>query len=77
MSIAIGERRRPDPHGRPRFLRVDTVHQGDWDGSKGVYHINAVDTVTQWQVVGCASKISEAYLIPCWRRSWRSFRSGS
>ena len=63
-AIAIGERRRPDPHGRPGFLRVDTVHQGDWDGAKGVYHINAVDTVTQWQVVGCASKISEAYLLP-------------
>ena len=63
-SIAIGERRRPDPHGRPGFLRVDTVHQGDWDGAKGVYHINAVDAVTQWQVVGCTSKISEAYLLP-------------
>jgi len=63
-AIAIGERRRPEPHGRPGFLRVDTVHQGDWDGAKGVYHINAVDAVTQWQVVGCTSKISEAYLLP-------------
>jgi hypothetical protein len=63
-AIAIGARRRPDPRGRPGFLRVDTVHQGDWDGAKGVYHINAVDTVTQWQVVGCASKISETYLLP-------------
>lgn len=63
-AIAIGERRRPEPQGRPGFLRVDTVHQGDWDGAKGVYHINAVDAVTQWQVVGCASKISEAFLLP-------------
>jgi hypothetical protein len=63
-GTAIGERRRPDPCGRPGFVRVDTVHQGDWDGAKGVYHINAVDAVTQWQVVGCASKISEAYLLP-------------
>jgi transposase InsO family protein len=63
-AIAIGERRRPEPQGRPGFLRVDTVHQGDWDGAKGVYHINAVDAVTQWQVVGCASKISEACLLP-------------
>jgi hypothetical protein len=62
--VSIGERRKPDPQGRPGFLRVDTVHQGDWDGAKGVYHINAVDTVTQWQVVGCASKISEAHLLP-------------
>jgi transposase InsO family protein len=62
--VAIGERRKPDPQGRPGFLRVDTVHQGDWDGAKGVYHINAVDTVTQWQIVGCTSKISEQYLLP-------------
>jgi transposase InsO family protein len=62
--ISIAERRRPDPQGRPGFLRVDTVHQGDWDGAKGVYHINAVDTMTQWQVVGCAGKISEQFLIP-------------
>ncbi len=63
-AIGIGERRRPNPQGRPGYVRVDTVHQGDWDGAKGVYHINAVDAVTQWQVVGCASKISEAYLLP-------------
>jgi transposase len=28
-TVAIGERRRPDPEGRPGYLRVDTVHQGD------------------------------------------------
>ena len=72
-AIAIGERRRPDPRGRPGFLRVDTVHQGDWDGAKGVYHINAVDTVTQWQVVGCVSKISEAYLLPVLEAVLRQF----
>ena len=63
-AFSIGERRRPDPQGRPGFLRVDTVHQGDWEGAKGVYHINAVDTVTQWQVVGGARQISEAFLQP-------------
>ena len=63
-AIAIGERRCPDPRGQPGYLRVDTVHQGDQDGRKGVYHINAVDTVTQWEVVGCTAKISERYLIP-------------
>jgi transposase InsO family protein len=63
--VSIGERRRPDPQGRPGYLRVDTVHQGDdLDGSKGVYHINAVDEVTQWEVVGAAPQISEAWLIP-------------
>jgi transposase InsO family protein len=63
-AITIGERRQPDPQGRPGFLRIDTVHQGDWEGAKGVYHINAVDTVTQWQVVGCVGQISEPHLRP-------------
>jgi transposase InsO family protein len=63
-AVSIAERRRPEPHGQPGFLRVDTVHQGDWGEEKGVYHINAVDTVTQWQVVGCVSKISEQFLLP-------------
>jgi len=40
------------------------VHQGNLDGHPGLYHINAVDTVTQWQVVGCVEAISERYLIP-------------
>jgi transposase InsO family protein len=62
--VAIGERRAPEPAGRPGYLRVDTVHQGDLDGVKGVYHINAVDEVTQWQVVGAAPQISEAWLMP-------------
>jgi transposase InsO family protein len=62
--VTIGERRRPDSQGQPGYLRVDTVHQGDLDGSKGVYHINAVDEVTQWQVVACAPRISEAWLQP-------------
>ena len=63
-KVAIGERRRPQPNGQPGYLRVDTVHQGDLDGVKGVYHINAVDEVTQWQVMGATQQISEAYLIP-------------
>ncbi|MCC7173669.1 MAG: transposase family protein [Bryobacterales bacterium] len=63
-AVAIGERRRPDPQGRPGFLRVDTVHQGDRDGEKGLYHINAVDEVTQWQIVGATAHISEAWLEP-------------
>jgi len=63
-KVSIGERRRPEPNGQPGYLRVDTVHQGDQDGIKGVYHINAVDEVTQWEVVGAAAQISEAWLIP-------------
>ncbi|HEX3587547.1 MAG TPA: integrase [Candidatus Angelobacter sp.] len=63
-QVAIGERRKPDLQGRPGYLRVDTVHQGDLDGVKGLYHINAVDEVTQWQVVGATAQISEAWLEP-------------
>ena len=63
-AVSIGERRRPNPQGQPGYLRVDTVHQGDRGGVKGVYHINAVDEVTQWQVVGATAAISEAWLEP-------------
>ena len=63
-GVSIGERRKPQPRGRPGYLRVDTVHQGDTTSRKGIYHINAVDTVTQWQIVGCCETISEAHLTP-------------
>jgi len=43
---------------------VDTVHQGDWNGEKGVYHLNTIDAVTQWEIVGCVERISERYLVP-------------
>lgn len=35
MKVTIGERRRPDPQGRPGYLRIDTVHQGDLEGIQG------------------------------------------
>jgi transposase InsO family protein len=60
----IGVRRAPAHEGRPGFIRIDSVHQGDQDGIKGLYHINAVDCVTQWQVVATVQTISEAYLLP-------------
>jgi len=60
----IGERYKPEPGGKPGYLRVDTVHQGDRDGEKGVYHINTVDEVVQWEVVGAAEKITDCHLIP-------------
>jgi transposase InsO family protein len=63
-QVSIAERRKPDPQGRPGYLRVDTVHQGQHDGQPGIYHINAVDTVTQWEIVGCVETISERHLLP-------------
>jgi transposase InsO family protein len=60
----IGERIKPETKGMPGYIRIDTVHQGDMNGSKGVYHINAVDEVTQWEIVASVARISEAYLVP-------------
>ncbi len=72
-GVAIGERRKPDPQGQPGYLRVDTVHQGDHPHAKGVYHINAVDEVTQWQIVAAVPRLSEAWLEPVLRAMIRQF----
>jgi len=64
VSVAIGERRKPRPDSAPGFLRIDSVHQGDLDGAKGLYHINVVDEVTQFQFVASVERISERYLVP-------------
>lgn len=64
ILVSIGERRKPQPKGRPGYLRIDTVHQGDQDGRKGLYHINAVDEVTQWEIVAATPHISEFWLLP-------------
>lgn len=58
----IGERLKPEPNGKPGYLCVDTVHQGDKDGEKGAYHINLVDMVTQNEFVGSVEAISERYM---------------
>ena len=64
QASKIGERRKPRPDGKPGYIRIDTVHQGDLDKLKGVYHINAVDEVTQFEMVCSVEKISERYLVP-------------
>jgi len=61
---SIGLRAKPEPQGKPGYLRVDTLHQGDQDGQKGVYHINTIDEVTQWEVIGATAKITEEHLLP-------------
>ena len=60
----IGIRKAPRPKGRAGWVRIDSVHQGDLDGVKGVYHITCVDAVSQWQVEACVEGISEAFLLP-------------
>ncbi len=64
VSINIGVRKKPTPEGRPGFVRVDSVHQGDLDKQKGVYHINLVDEVTQEEVIITVEGISEQFLLP-------------
>ncbi len=72
-QIAIGERRKPQSNGEPGFIRIDTVHQGDLDGQKGVYHINAVDEVTQFEVMLSVEKISERFLLPILKQILNKF----
>jgi transposase InsO family protein len=73
VTIPIGTRRAPAPNNRPGYLRVDSVHQGDQDGLKGIYHINAVDCVTQYEAVATCERISEAFLIPVLEELLHSF----
>jgi transposase InsO family protein len=67
-GVPIGKRRAPRPNNTPGYIRIDSVHQGDQDGAKGVYHINAVDCVTQMEFVATCEKISEAFLLPVIRQ---------
>ena len=60
----IGEQAKPDAKGQPGYIRIDTIHQGDFNGHKGIYHINAVDEVTQWEIIASVERISETYLVP-------------
>jgi hypothetical protein len=64
VQVPIGERCKPKPDGRPGYLRIDSVHQGDMDKKKGVYHINTVDEVTQWEVVVTVPRIEKEFTIP-------------
>ena len=63
-QVAIGVRKAPAPQGLPGYIRIDTVHQGDQDGVKGPYHINAVNIITQWQIVASVQRIGKSYLLP-------------
>lgn len=73
IRCQIGERRKPSPEGKPGYIRIDSVHQGDWDKEKGVYHVNLVDEVTQWEIVCCVEGISEAFLLPVLEQALSAF----
>ena len=69
----IGIRKKPQPYGKPGYLRVDSVHQGDLEKEKGVYHINLVDEVTQDEIVVTVEGISEEFLRPALEEALASF----
>lgn len=56
-KIAIGTTKPPQSFGKPGCIRVDSVHQRE------IYHINAVDEVTQWEITVTVSALSERYLV--------------
>lgn len=72
-KIPIGERRKPQLDVKPGYIRIDTVHQGDLDKTKGVYHINAVDEVTQFEIICTVEKISDLYFMPALTQILESF----
>jgi transposase InsO family protein len=52
---------------------VDSVHQGDLEGEKGLYEINLVDEVTQYEFVAAAEGISERFMVPALEGSIAAF----
>jgi hypothetical protein len=57
-EVPIGITMKPEANDHPGSIRVDTVHQRD------IYHINAVDEITQWEVLVCVPVIAESCLLP-------------
>jgi transposase InsO family protein len=67
-GIGIGRRAKPEPNGNPGYIRVDTVHQGDRNGAKGVYHINTISQITQYECVGAVPEITHEFMVPILRK---------
>ncbi|MBC8720616.1 transposase family protein [Paraburkholderia sp. 31.1] len=66
-GAAIAMRRAPTPENRPGFIRIDSVHQGNFRSDRGLYHINAVDCVTQWEVVASVQTLAREHMLPVLR----------
>jgi len=73
VRVNIGERRVPRPEGRAGFVRVDSVHSGDWDGAKGLYLVNMVDEVTQFQLVAAVPRLGESHMLPALEKLLEAF----
>ncbi len=81
-TIKIGVRRASRPESKPGYIRkahrhprrgIDSGHQGDLDGIKGLYYINAVDCIPQWELVASCEKISETFLLPVLKKLLANF----
>lgn len=57
-QIQIGITKKPENYGKPGSIRIDSVSQKD------VYHINAVDEITQWEIVFCVAQLSMSCMLP-------------
>ena len=66
-GAAIAVRRAPAPENRPGFIRIDSVHQGNTEEHRSAYHINAVDCVTQWEVVATVPTLEREHMLPVLR----------
>jgi transposase InsO family protein len=72
-TAPIGQRRKPCPNDQPGYIRIDSVHQGDQDKRKGIYHINAVDEVTQFQIIVTLERINEEFMLPALKTMLAAF----
>lgn len=66
-QVQIGKTMKPESFGRPGSIRVDAVNQRD------IYHINAVDEVTQWEVVFCVPQITEDWMLVALKEIFKAF----
>lgn len=66
-QIGIGLTQPPENFGRPGSMRIDSVSQKD------VYHINAVDEITQWEIVFCVAQLSEACMLPALEEIFKQY----
>ena len=73
VQNSIGIRQKPEPNGEPGFLRVDSVHGGDEKGSKGMYYVNFVDEVLQWEIVIAVADLTQASLEELYKKVLVSF----
>jgi hypothetical protein len=55
--VPIGERRAPAPAGRPGFIRIDSVHQGDEDGRILGFHADNGSEYINHQVARMLEKL--------------------